>query len=609
MELTYDFDLYIANASLKTLTFVTHTSQMAQLSITSGVVGVVDETIELGEISFSPFPVPGGLGLIWATPELVLETGITGLVSAQLEVSASQHALFTAGLSFESGVWSQIGNVEIGFEHDPPQLTGELNTKGFAGPAFNLLVMNVAGQFLNARGFVELAAEIDPNPQWMLYGGLEANGGVRLEIFDRKIADVEFLLLRHRELLAQGNTVEPPDLTLSLSVSPSGPLNREPGQTASYTATVTSGDSPVSGALVQVNDPLCGFSGFMPSTNGSGQASYSCTVPGGTSSGNHTITFGPATKSGFSQSGTQNRTVSVSQAALSLSVTPSGTLSREPGQTASYTATVTSGDSPVSGALVQVNDPLCGFSGFMSSTNGSGQASYSCTVPGGASSNYTITFGPATKSGFSQSGTQNRTVTAAVLPSPQIDSMNPNPVPGSADDQPVLINGSGFQSGAGLKVRVNWPGGQTDLQGPQVTWLSAGQLRILINVGTAAANWTAQVINPDGEPSNVFGFTVTAAVLPSPQIDSMNPNPVPGSADDQPVLINGSGFQSGAGLKVRVNWPGGQTDLQGPQVTWLSAGQLRILINVGTAAANWTAQVINPDGEPSNVFSFSVTSP
>ena len=181
--------------------------------------------------------------------------------------------------------------------------------------------------------------------------------------------------------------------------------------------------------------------------------------------------------------------------------------------------------------------------------------------------------------------------------------MNPNPVPGLNGNQAVTINGSGFQSGAGLKVHVTYPGGQADLTGSQVSFLSSVQLSIQINVGTAAANWTAQVVNPDAQSSNVFGFTVTA---PPPHINTMSPNPVPHFNGNQSVTIYGSGFQSGAGLKVHVTYPGGQADLTGSQVSFQSSGQLSIQINVGTTAANWTAQVVNPDAQSSNVFGFTV---
>ncbi len=197
-----------------------------------------------------------------------------------------------------------------------------------------------------------------------------------------------------------------------------------------------------------------------------------------------------------------------------------------------------------------------------------------------------------------------RSLTCA--PAPHINSISPNPVPGKSTDQTVSILGTGFVSGAGLKVHVTSSSVNTDLTGTQVTWISAAQINIQITVGTSADNWTATVINPDGQSSNGSPFSVTAAVA-APHINSISPNPVPGKSTDQTVSILGTGFVSGAGLKVHVTSSSVNTDLTGTQVTWISAAQINIQITVGTGADNWTATVINPDGQSSNGSPFSVT--
>ena len=137
----------------------------------------------------------------------------------------------------------------------------------------------------------------------------------------------------------------------------------------------------------------------------------------------------------------------------------------------------------------------------------------------------------------------------------------------------------------------------------EVAFISSSQLQMTINVSTTADNWTVKATNPDGQSSGVFSFLVAA---PAPAIASMSPNPVPRLNANQAVTINGSGFISGSALKVHVATGSFSTDLTGTQVTWLSASQIRLLINVGTTVANWTAQVINPDGRGSNAFPFSV---
>src|SRR5207302_7006963 len=88
------------------------------------------------------------------------------------------------------------------------------------------------------------------------------------------------------------------------------------------------------------------------------------------------------------------------------------------------------------------------------------------------------------------------------------------------------------------------------------TSITASQIVMQVTIGTTAAQWTAEVID-QGQSSGQFAFQVVA---PVPHIDSMNPNPVPGSTIDQTVSVIGSNFVSGPGLKDRLTLPGGQTD-------------------------------------------------
>jgi hypothetical protein len=172
-------------------------------------------------------------------------------------------------------------------------------------------------------------------------------------------------------------------------------------------------------------------------------------------------------------------------------------------------------------------------------------------------------------------------------------------------DQPVLINGTGFQGGAGLRVRVNWPGGQTDLTGAQVVWQSPNQIRIHIRVGTTAADWTAQVINGNGRTSNVFGFAVTA----SPTILEYSWSPPPTAGQPFSGTITGTGFVSGmevwfcrAGTNdcsrhpaagVRVNEP---TSLSVIDVNLISSGsyQFYLQTSAGQSARSTSFIVQEP---------------
>jgi hypothetical protein len=153
-------------------------------------------------------------------------------------------------------------------------------------------------------------------------------------------------------------------------------------------------------------------------------------------------------------------------------------------------------------------------------------------------------------------------------------------------------------------VVVTWTGGSKTLSSAELSFVSATQLRMTINVGVTADTWTVKVTNPSGLSSNVYSFSVTAAAV-APVITGVSPNPVTGSSSSQTVMINGTGFVSTP--TVVVTWTGGSKTLSSAELSFVSATQLQMTINVGVTADTWTVKVTNPSGLSSNVYSFSVT--
>jgi hypothetical protein len=185
-------------------------------------------------------------------------------------------------------------------------------------------------------------------------------------------------------------------------------------------------------------------------------------------------------------------------------------------------------------------------------------------------------------------------------PTPVITGLNPNPMTGSASSQVLTINGSSFQSGAGLAVKLTYAGGPTTtLTGGQIAFLNSGQILALVNVGTTARTWTVTVTNPSDIGSNGASLTVVAPPQ-APAISSLSPNPMTHSNSSQTLTINGSGFTAGAGLRVLASYPGFSVLLQGSQITSASSTTITALIDVGNTPRNWTIQVMNPNGDTSN---------
>jgi hypothetical protein len=190
-------------------------------------------------------------------------------------------------------------------------------------------------------------------------------------------------------------------------------------------------------------------------------------------------------------------------------------------------------------------------------------------------------------------------VTAPPAP-PAIRSLTPNPMTGSTASQIVTINGSGFVSGTGLRVVMSYSGGSlTTLSGGQIAFIGSTQILALLNVGTTARTWTVQVINPNGLASGNGSLQVVAPP-PSPVIASLTPNPMARSAAAQTLTINGSGFQTGSGLRVVLSYSGFSTTLQGTTIQSASSSQIKVAVNVGNTVRTWSVQVVNPNGTVSN---------
>jgi pseudomonalisin len=191
-------------------------------------------------------------------------------------------------------------------------------------------------------------------------------------------------------------------------------------------------------------------------------------------------------------------------------------------------------------------------------------------------------------------------------PSPVITSLSPNPMTTSTSSQVLIINGSSFQSGAGLTVKLTYPGGPTTtLTGGQIAFVSSAQVLALVNVGTAGRTWSVTVTNPSGMVSNAANLTVVAPP-PPPAIASLSPNPMTHANSAQTLTITGTGFTPGTGLRVLATYPGFSVLLQGSQITSASSTAITAQINVGNTPRNWTIQVINPNGDTSNKATLQV---
>jgi len=105
------------------------------------------------------------------------------------------------------------------------------------------------------------------------------------------------------------------------------------------------------------------------------------------------------------------------------------------------------------------------------------------------------------------------------VPQPHITTVSPDPVVGSNYRQWLTVHGSEFA--ADFRVRMQTDSINAHITNPErLRFVSSEQVQVYVTLGTEAAVWCIQIINPGGATSPCFSFDVLA---PAPVIDSINP--------------------------------------------------------------------------------------
>ncbi len=220
--------------------------------------------------------------------------------------------------------------------------------------------------------------------------------------------------------------------------------------------------------------------------------------------------------------------------------------------------------------------------------------------PGTAAQNWTVMV--VNPNGQASNGVSLQ-VTAPAAPA--ITSISPNPMTGSNAYQILTINGTGFSAATGWKVVLSGGGTTVTLPASQISVTSTTQILAQVNVGTTAQTWSVQVVNPSGVASNAASLTVTAPAA-VPTITSLAPNPMTKSATAQTLTVNGTGFQSGSGLTVKLTSGGVLITVPGSAIKFVSSSQLTMPVIVGASARTYSVTVENPNGQISNAVNLTV---
>jgi transposase-like protein len=192
--------------------------------------------------------------------------------------------------------------------------------------------------------------------------------------------------------------------------------------------------------------------------------------------------------------------------------------------------------------------------------------------------------------------------TASAASGPVVSSISPNPVPAFNADQNVQVFGNNFQPNVTVDVFNSGGTRIATLSGAQVQSVTATSFTMVVNLGSIASTFGIEVVNPDGGRSSRVNFLTSAA---TPAVSSINPNPVPVFNGSQNVQVFGTSFQFN--LTVDVFNSGGTKigTLSGAQILSVTPTFFTMVVSLGSTAATFGFEVINPSGARSSRFSFS----
>lgn len=182
LNLGYEFSVRIRFLSgLQNLDFTGMITSTGLLALVTEASFSQEHELDLYEHNFSRVWVQVGTVPVIIRPKVIIKLKIDASGGASVTTSIETNASVSAELKYDKPDWSQKSNRNISFDYSPPVLTGNLEVVVSAGPTFELNLYGVAGPFVSGMGYSKLAADINEEPWWKLWGGFKVDAGVNFD--------------------------------------------------------------------------------------------------------------------------------------------------------------------------------------------------------------------------------------------------------------------------------------------------------------------------------------------------------------------------------------------------------------------------------------------
>ncbi len=140
-----------------------------------------EKSVTIFEVYFNPIVIWG----IVLVPKLEINAGYDGSFSTSISASANQTITQTYELFYEDGHLRtpDPGDWNVVEKQANISINGDASLNTYVGPNLSILIFGVVGPYVAIKGNLEFGVDINKNPWWDIYGSVNADIGLKGNIF------------------------------------------------------------------------------------------------------------------------------------------------------------------------------------------------------------------------------------------------------------------------------------------------------------------------------------------------------------------------------------------------------------------------------------------
>lgn len=183
--------------------------QTATLKIAGKGAYGLKKTVPLATFTFASLTFFIGPVPVVITPEIALELRFDGTLGVRVSYQASETFVAVAGAKYDDG-WKNLSSLDLNFVAGPVDIpspfVAAFEVKAMAALRGQLMLYGVVGPTMEIAPYLRLDLRYPRDPVWLLYGGIQGNVGIRVEVLGYSKHYQATLWDESTEISCSGNT-------------------------------------------------------------------------------------------------------------------------------------------------------------------------------------------------------------------------------------------------------------------------------------------------------------------------------------------------------------------------------------------------------------------